>query len=223
MDRIPRWVPVSIVTTCIAGVVIMAVFCILVFMGAAANEERDLDYVIVLGARVKEHTVSNSLKKRLDKAIEYAEKNPETYLVMSQVRELMAMSFLVYINRLLYSSLHEHSQVFENALYLKICDYIHQNLEDDLSLERIAANFYVSKYHIAHIFKDNMGISLHQYILKKRLHASRQAILSGEPISRIFPQYGFKDYTSFFRAFKKEYGISPKEYREQHRLIRTEP
>ena len=51
--RIPRWVPVSIVTTCIAGVVIMAVFCILVFMGAAANEERDLDYVIVLGARVK--------------------------------------------------------------------------------------------------------------------------------------------------------------------------
>ena len=68
-----------------------------------------------------------------------------------------------------------------------------------------------------------MGISLHQYILKKRLHASRQAILSGEPISHIFPQYGFKDYTSFFRAFKKEYGISPKEYREQHRLIRTEP
>ena len=63
MDRIPQWVPVSIVTTCIAGVVIMAALCIMVFMGAAASEERDLDYVIVLGARVKEHTVSNSLKK----------------------------------------------------------------------------------------------------------------------------------------------------------------
>ena len=74
MDRIPQWVPVSIVTTCIAGVVIMAALCIMVFMGAAASEERDLDYVIVLGARVKEHTVSNSLKMRLDKAIEYAEK-----------------------------------------------------------------------------------------------------------------------------------------------------
>lgn len=63
MDRIPQWVPVSIVTTCIAGVVIMAALCIMVFMGAAASEERDLDYVIVLGARVKEHTVSNSLKR----------------------------------------------------------------------------------------------------------------------------------------------------------------
>ncbi len=37
MDRIPRWVPVSIVTTCIAGVVIMAVFCILVFMGGSSK------------------------------------------------------------------------------------------------------------------------------------------------------------------------------------------
>ena len=157
------------------------------------------------------------------KLMDLLEENSSERIFHAQASELMAVSFLVYVNRLLYSSLHEHSQVFENALYLKICDYIHQNLEDDLSLERIAANFYVSKYHIAHIFKDNMGISLHQYILKKRLHASRQAILSGEPISRIFPQYGFKDYTSFFRAFKKEYGISPKEYREQHRLIRTEP
>lgn len=118
----------------------------------------------------------------------------------------MAMSFLVYINRLLYSSLHEHSQVFENALYLKICDYIHQNLEDDLSLERIAANFYVSKYHIAHIFKDNMGISLHQYILKKRLHASRQAILSGEPISRIFHNMVLKITPAFSVLLKKNTG-----------------
>ena len=104
MDRIPQWVPVSIVTTCIAGVVIMAALCIMVFMGAAASEERDLDYVIVLGARVKEHTVSNSLKKRLDKAIEYAEKNPETYLVLSggkgadePISEAQAMyKYLVY-------------------------------------------------------------------------------------------------------------------------------
>ena len=128
--------------------------------------------------------------------------------------ELMAVSFLVYINRLLYDSLHQKSAVFENVLYLNI----NQHLEGDLSLDSLSAFFYVSKYHISHIFKDNMGISLHQYILKKRLHASKNAILSDQPIGHVYHQYGFKDYTSFFRAFKKEYGVSPKEYREQHRL-----
>ena len=83
MDRIPRWVPVSVVTTCVAGVVALAVLCVLVFLGAASSDKKNLDYVIVLGARVKEHTVSNSLKKRLDKAIEYAEENPDTILVLS--------------------------------------------------------------------------------------------------------------------------------------------
>ena len=130
MERIPRWVPVSVVTTCIAGVVIMAALCIMVFMGAAASEERDLDYVIVLGARVKEHTVSNSLKKRLDKAIEYAEKNPETYLVLSggkgpdePVSEAQAMyQYLVYNGvRPSQLLLEEHSvSTVENLAYSKI-------------------------------------------------------------------------------------------------------
>lgn len=83
MDRIPRWVPVSVVTTCAAGVAVLAVLCVLVFLGAATPDKKNLDYVIVLGARVKEHTVSNSLKMRLDRAMEYAQENPDTILVLS--------------------------------------------------------------------------------------------------------------------------------------------
>jgi|UniRef100_UPI0033229748 uncharacterized SAM-binding protein YcdF (DUF218 family) len=83
MERIPRWMPVSVVTTCIAGVAVLGILCVLVFLGAATPGKANLDYVIVLGARVKEHTVSNSLKKRLDRAIVYAEENPYTILVLS--------------------------------------------------------------------------------------------------------------------------------------------
>ena len=72
--------------------------------GAASPQEPGLDYVIVLGARVKEHTISDSLKKRLDRAIDYAQKNPDTYLVLSggkgkdePVSEAQAMyQYLVY-------------------------------------------------------------------------------------------------------------------------------
>lgn len=66
----------------------------------------------------------------------------------------------------------------------------------------------MSKYHISHIFKDNMGIPLHQYILKKRLHASKNAILSDHPISHVYLQYGFKDYTSF-SGHSKRSTVSP--------------
>lgn len=104
MFDIPKWVTVSIVTTCVMGVTVMAMICTLVFLGVASEEEPGLDYVIVLGAKVKEHTVSNSLKKRLDKAIDYAQKNPETYLVLSggkgadePISEAQAMyKYLVY-------------------------------------------------------------------------------------------------------------------------------
>ena len=83
LDRIPGWVPVSVVTTCVAGVAVLAMLCVLVFLGAATSAKSTLDYVIVLGARVKERTVNNSLRKRLDKAMEYAEDNPDTILVLS--------------------------------------------------------------------------------------------------------------------------------------------
>ena len=93
--------------------------------------------------------------------------------------------------------------------------YIEDHLEEDLTLEKLAAAFYVSKYHIAHVFKDSTGLSVHQYIMKKRLFACKNAIPDCENISDVYLQFGFKDYSSFYRAFKKEFGISPKEYKSQ--------
>ena len=103
-------------------------------------------------------------------------------------------------------------------LYENLIQYIEDHLDEDLSLEHLANEFYVSKYHIAHVFKDNIGLSIHQYITKKRLSICRDALLGQMEISEAYSRCGFKDYSSFFRAFKKEYGISPKEYRELHRL-----
>ena len=164
------------------------------------------------------HTDSIATQALHGKLMELLEEMGSSRAFCRQTAELMAASFMVYVNRLLYDALHQKPMVYENVLYLNICNYINEHLEEDLSLDSLASFFYVSKYHIAHTFKDNMGIPLHQYILKKRLHASKNAILSDQPISHVYQQYGFKDYTSFFRAFKKEYGTAPKEYREQHRL-----
>ena len=81
-------------------------------------------------------------------------------------------------------------------------------------MERLADEFYVSKYHIAHVFKENVGLSIHQYITKKRLCLCQEAIRAKMNITEVYHAYGFGDYSSFYRAFKKEFGISPKEFRD---------
>ncbi len=80
---IPLWMPVSVSTFLAACLVIFVTIEGLIFLNAAGNPVQNLDYVIVLGARVKKDGISRSLKERLDTAIQYSEENPETIFVLS--------------------------------------------------------------------------------------------------------------------------------------------
>lgn len=129
---------------------------------------------------------------------------------------LSVSDLILHLNRVAYEKTHAEPGREEQSLYLRVLGYIEQHVEEELSLDSLAGTFFVSKYHIAHMFKDNLGISVHQYILKKRLDLCRTAILGGENITDAHLRCGFQDYSSFYRAFKKEYGLSPREFRDQH-------
>ena len=125
---------------------------------------------------------------------------------------ICVQDLVLMMNRMIYEKNHPSSQHEESSLYQNLLIYIEEHLDEPLTLEQLARQFYVSKYHISHIFKDNFGLSVHQYIIKKRLAACREAIMSNVSISEVYLNYGFGDYSSFYRAFKKEYGISPKDF-----------
>ncbi|MCI5650582.1 MAG: AraC family transcriptional regulator [Fusicatenibacter sp.] len=133
---------------------------------------------------------------------------------------LLLNELLLALNRTVYEQKHRNRKRSgqEEQVYQMICSFINSHLEEDLSLDRLSKQFFLNKYYIAHLFKDKVGMSAHQYITGKRLAACKDAMLGDEPIGQICHQYGFSDYTSFYRRFKKEYGISPKEYRQSHQL-----
>jgi AraC-like DNA-binding protein len=89
--------------------------------------------------------------------------------------------------------------------------YINNNIRSDLSLEKLSAYFYISKSYLNRKFKQSTGSTVWEYITIKRLLLSREQILNNQPATRVSQRYGFKDYSSFYRAYKKYFSVSPQE------------
>lgn len=76
---------------------------------------------------------------------------------------------VLHLNREAYAQEHPIRERSMQGLYEMMMDYIEEHLKENLDLNELSRIFHVSKYHISHVFKDETGISVHQYILKKGL------------------------------------------------------
>lgn len=86
-------------------------------------------------------------------------------------------------------------------------------LTGDLSVERLAERFYLSKYHLMRRFREETGYTLHRYISGKRLMLARDLLGQGmSPMEACFG-CGYRDYSAFARAYGKQFGASPKKDR----------
>ena len=129
---------------------------------------------------------------------------------------LCVRDLLLTLSRTVWQRKNPQGKKEPRSSYQLITDYIHEHLDGDLSLDRLSRELFLSKYYIAHLFQENTGLSLHQYITKKRLSACVDAMQSGEKIGEIYRRFGFLNYSGFYRAFLKEYGCSPSVYLEQY-------
>lgn len=135
----------------------------------------------------------------------------------------LIVQILILLNRFLKDRdlISVKNDIKYDKTVVEIMDYINQHLKEDISIDKIAKEFFMSKYHLMRKFKQFTGYSIHHYILQKRLLFSKSLILKDVSMSDVASQSGFTDYTSFFRAFKKEFGISPKNYVKQRSTIRS--
>jgi AraC-like DNA-binding protein len=119
---------------------------------------------------------------------------------------------LVSINRFQALSPAPEELNASSALVEQVVNYIGSHYGEELSLDLLSERFYVSKYHLSHAFQRQVGTSVHRYILKKRLLIAREHLALGQKPTDVWSPCGFGDYTGFYRAFKSEYSVSPREF-----------
>lgn len=123
--------------------------------------------------------------------------------------EAFLRSAITQILLLLARETPQKTDVVENGTVLQIIDYLNRHLCEDLSLEALAHEFFISKYYLCRIFRAQTGASIYTYFTTKRMALARQMITNGEAATTAATALGFRDYSSFYRAYRKQFGEAP--------------
>jgi len=94
----------------------------------------------------------------------------------------------------------------------EILAYINKNIASPIRIEDLAETFHLSESYICRLFKQATGTTVNKYISARRISIAKAYLSEGLSVQETFEQSGFSDYSSFFKAFTKAVGISPKKY-----------
>lgn len=183
------------------------------FMNAYQTENYDLSYCFKKAE--KEHSnvlrIPSPGKSSLFRSISQLEHSFTDGGYASELyRQVMFLEFMIHLNRAARKNRLEYIDTDNcNEKVLAILDYVGEHLCDNLSIDLIADQFYISKYYMMRLFKQETGYTLGQYISQKRLLLAKELLSSGIPGTQVCYDCGFKDYSTFSKAYKQLFGVTP--------------
>ena len=132
----------------------------------------------------------------------------DTRVGAQTMRETLIIQLLIQINRL-HAAAPERLEQGGDPKIRQVMSYINEHFKEALTVEALAERFYMSPYHFMRLFKAQTGSTVHSYVRQKRLMNAARLIREGLPAARAASESGFGDYSSFHRAFKESFGVSP--------------
>jgi AraC family transcriptional regulator len=97
---------------------------------------------------------------------------------------------------------------------LAVIDYIHEHLDAELSLDRLAAVAHMSPFHFARLFKASTGLPPHQYVIARRVERAKELLRGRErlTLAAVAVEVGFADQSHFTRHFRRLVGVTPRQF-----------
>jgi len=126
---------------------------------------------------------------------------------LSSLRSLFA--------NILFSSAIEQEK---EEIFDQIKGYLDENLEKDISVDSVCAEFFISKTSLYRLFHANIGTSVKEYLIASRIERAKKYLLQTDaPVCRICERVGVPNYTYFCKLFRKREGVTPQSYRKNNR------
>jgi AraC-like DNA-binding protein len=126
-------------------------------------------------------------------------------------QKILFLEFMIHLNR---TALSGHVNYLNsdaaNPKLLDILEYINEHLAEDITIDKLSEKFYLSRFYLIHFFKEETGYTIGNYITEKRLLLAKGLVQGGCSITEACYKSGFKNYSTFSRAFKKAFHTMPK-------------
>ena len=112
--------------------------------------------------------------------------------------------------------LHGVANRSKSSLIRCVLQYINLKIYENIRISDLAKQFYLSESALRRKFKEEMGMSMNEYINRRKIEESKMMMRSGVPVGEITKRLSFYDLSHFYRTFKKYTGMTPQTFRDQN-------
>ena len=165
-------------------------------------------------------TETTMLIKNILKKLVYLKEDSFEFANNLYIKSMLSIVLVLILRSCIYAEPKQKIKKSKPFLIDDIFSYINNHITEEISLDDLEREFYVSKFHISREFKKATGITLHRYIVKAKLDLCKKLIEEGNTIIDVAHICGIGSYNNLFRAFKKEFGITPKEYYNEIKIYK---
>lgn len=150
-----------------------------------------------------------NLKEFYEKIYFYISNKPPEGEIMIQT---YIIQFMAKINTIFKTEMSMLDEIPENETVAHIKEYINRHFTEGISLDELANRFFMNKYYLCHIFKEETGLTIKEFVNTRRIARAKQLLPEYDSVRDLYAACGFNDYSTFYKTFKRFTGVSPTKF-----------